>query len=411
MRFKDVVNYGLVKVVSVVFWIIVLKVYAVSLDPEQFGLFSIGFAVATYVSVAATGCQCAALSRFFYEQKASWLVGGIFYSPRMYLPGFLAVIISVLFLLKIEGMDFFHISLILILGLCYGMNQLVSSYLRISMRSFTYLSVHFFQHLIVVLLTIWWMDFGWVSLLYSYCCVYVATILCLSVFVYGRKPDLFSVRGNYGNGRVYFSYGFPIVLIGIFSQLLSTSDLLMLEYYGFSEEVGLYSSNYSVAEKAVFSMLAVMVSAFVPVLYKEHQSDLKSTVKIGRGALLFLAMSLPLVIVLYCYSELISVLFLHAEYSSGHYIIPIISVAGVFAGIAGFYAERLTLRKRAGTLAVLYGIALIANIAVNWGFMTNFGINAAVASTVFAYFLLMVLIVVTGVFLARGDDYIGKAAQ
>jgi O-antigen/teichoic acid export membrane protein len=67
-------------------------------------------------------------------------------------------------------------------------------------------------------------------------------------------------------------------------------------------------------------------------------------------------------------------------------------MAGVFVGVASFYAEIYTLAEKTKVLAKLYFVPLLVNITLNLLFIKSYGMVAAIYSTVFSYALLAILI-------------------
>ena len=189
------------------------------------------------------------------------------------------------------------------------------------------------------------------------------------------------------------SYGLPIVMIGVFSQLLSSMDQILLKYFGYDYEVGIYAANYNLSEKSIFAFLAIYASAFTPILYKSINKENFNLLKqIKKGLFQFLRIAIPIVAFLSFFSKKISYLLLDEKYVEGHWIIPVIAVAGVFVGIASFYSEVLTVSKKTKTLAMLYGFAAIVNFIVNLIFIPNHGLKAAVIATFISYVVLALII-------------------
>jgi O-antigen/teichoic acid export membrane protein len=193
--------------------------------------------------------------------------------------------------------------------------------------------------------------------------------------------------------KSFMSYGLPVLAIGIVSQLLSTSDLLILKLYGYVDEVGIYSANYNIAEKSIFAVLSIIVSAFVPIIYKKStQSNFDIKKEIRNIVVLFLSIALPITLILWVYAPEISIIFLEDRYTSGYFVIQWVAMAGVFVGVASFYAEIYTLAEKTKVLAKLYFVPLLVNITLNLLFIKSYGMVAAIYSTVFSYALLAILI-------------------
>lgn len=391
---KDMIYYAFIKGIGVLYWVILIKLSSNYLTPEDFGNFSITFSVSTVVAILWTGWQSASLVRYYHENNKiifyEVLSKGIFKNLI-----YLCIVWFFVFLLLYLSNSFSNstiVFLVLPLGVVYGIHLFIVNKLRIKRELKKLLLLNVFQALIII--------FGFLALV-----EYFSWKAAVIAFILAYTASLFLVRGKMLTTKVntlsnnkelkekFINYGLPVVSIGIISQLLSASDLLILKFYGYTYEVGIYSANYNIAEKSIFALLTIMTSAFTPILYKKSTiSDFNLRKEITKVVTVFLIISLPILAIIWTYSLEISNIFLEKRYTSGFFIIPLVSIAGIFMGVASFFSESLTLAEKTKQLAYLYSVALIVNILLNIIFIKDYGMIAAVYSTVASYFILMGLI-------------------
>lgn len=393
---RDVIYYGLIKGLNVLYWLIVLKLSSLYLDPISFGNFSIVFNISIYLAIILTGWQSSSALRFYHDIENKYDYYNILLKTIVrsfiYFLGF-GIALCLLFYLYDKDTSK-NILMILPLSIAFGLHQLIVSICRIKRDLKFYLRLIIIQGVTLLSLVIpFIMLLGWVGLMFSFTISYLVVVF---YFMIMKRNQLFLVwKENINKPLVkkMTSYGLPIVMIGAFSQLLSSMDQILLKHYGYHHEVGIYAANYNLSEKSVFAFLAIFISAFTPILYKKiNKENFNLLSQIKKGLFQFLLVAIPVVIILSLFSKKISYLLLDEKYVEGHWIIPVIAVAGIFVGIASFYSEVLTVSKKTKTLAMLYGLAALVNGIVNLIFIPTYGLKAAVGATFISYVVLALII-------------------
>lgn len=393
---KDITYYGIIKAINVIVWIIILKISAAYLDPVSFGDFSVIYSISIYLGIILTGWQSSSALRFYHEVDNKYeyynvLLKTLFF-PFLIFFG-LGLIYCLLFYsyskeTPIEAL------LIVPLSIVYAIYGLVVSISRIKRNLKFYLILIIIQALALLCFAIPLMKlFGWVGLTFSFTISYLALIVYFIINKHNQLKLVWHKAVNKSLVKKMVSYGLPIVIIGVFSQLLSSMDQIFLKYFGYDYEVGIYAANYNLSEKSIFAFLAIYSSAFTPILYKSiNKKNFNLLNQIKKGLFQFLIIAIPIVVFLSIFSKKISYLLLDQKYVEGHWIIPIIAIAGVLVGIASYYSEVLTVSKQTKTLAILYGFAALLNFIINIIFIPNYGLKAAVIATFISYFVLAIII-------------------
>ncbi len=394
---RDIIYYGLIKGITVLYWLIIIKLTSIYLDPESFGNFSIAFSISTYIAIVLSGWQSSAALRFYHEVDSKLiyynvLLKTLFKPFLLFLSiGVIAIVISHFYFLN--EITWIVIAIIP-LSIFYGLFLLIVPVVRIKRDLKFYLRLLLIQSVTLMGIAIPLLRiFGWVGLIGAFVFSYLVVLLYFVIIKRNQFHSIWKVKTNTKLASQMMSYGWPVVLIGAFSQLLSSIDQIILKYNGYNKEVGIYAANYNIGEKSVFAFLTIFISAFTPILYKNINSQKNDLLpQIRKGVLQFLLFALPIVLLLAIFSRTISTIFLNEKYIKGHWIIPVIALSGIFIGIGSFYSEVLTVVKKTKLLAAIYGIAMVINIILNIVFIPRFGILAAVFSTLMAYFVLSLLI-------------------
>lgn len=205
----------------------------------------------------------------------------------------------------------------------------------------------------------------------------------------------------------YFKYGLPIVLISFITFALSSSDQFFLKHFNYNRELSGYIANYSIAEKGVLIILSVMSFVFQPFFFKKHDELTKSAIKdVIKVASLFLVLSFFIFIIVYNFSSELTALLSSNKYVEYSWIIPIVVVGGIFIGLNSLFAELLTLTFKTSLLMLSYLIGFLTNVVLNYLFIPQYGITAAVWSSVFAYFIMFVTTIIFVMYQFKTNKYV-----
>lgn len=396
---NDILYYGLIKAFSVLFWIIILKLNAVYLKPIDFANFTISLNIGIFIAILITGWQSASFLRYYYEEEDKVFLYAVVIKETFKIVVFSTVLF--LFIIWISFFYYYDYFFILlnsfVMSLAYTSFLLITNILRIKRQLRRYLFLTIIFTLISLILYLILIDkYGWCAGLISICISYIL----ISTYVCWKKRNNIKLIFNILVPKKYktklMKYGLPIILIGLSSQVMSTVDVLLLKLYGFEYEAGIYSANYSIAEKSIFALLSIMATAFTPIIFKKsREKGFNIFLEVQNVTKLFLYIAIPIVLLISYFAKDICVLLLDVKYVDGFYIIPYIAFSGIFVGIANFYSEILTVEKKTILLAKIYLYATLFNIVVNIAFIPSYGINAAIISTCLTYIILMVIIIIS----------------
>lgn len=174
--------------------------------------------------------------------------------------------------------------------------------------------------------------------------------------------------------------------IGIVSILISTYfklDTMILSFYKLADEVGKYALSYKIIENILAIWGLFMASVFPIMSSLRRKNDLHSMMKLKKisylAVIVFSFLALP---VFYMYSPNI-ILFLGGEEYGGSVIllrILLLSLPLFFINNISYYL--LLINGEIKKIAMVYSMALIANLALNMIFIPRYGSLATSINTV-----------------------------
>lgn len=237
-----------------------------------------------------------------------------------------------------------------------------------------------------------------IRLVSNYIIVYgVALCIWIYIFIKGKKfVDL-----RYWK----FSLALSVPLIGysIASQVLSTSDRIMIGRMVSDSAVGIYGTIYSVS--SIFTMVWTAINAsFVPYLYQNINNKGNKTIREVSFALIVAYAFVAIFLVLIA-PEIVKILATE-EYYEAIYIMPPIA-AGVFlTAVSNMYSNVLLYLKSSKHIMYAAAIAATANVVLNYIFIKTCGYMAAAYTTMVCYVIMTALLAfwANGKFSKEGDS-------
>ncbi len=164
-------------------------------------------------------------------------------------------------------------------------------------------------------------------------------------------------------GRAMVHFGLPLSVSEIGVQVLQYSDRYAIAALLGAAAVGLYSTNYSIAEKLLILVQAPLVYAAHPPIMASWERGERAEAEemIQTATRWLLLLGLPLVAFTVARSELVSRFLLGEAYVSGHFVIPIIAASVLLYAACQYGHKCFELSKQT---MVITG-ALLAAAALN----------------------------------------------
>lgn len=179
-----------------------------------------------------------------------------------------------------------------------------------------------------------------------------------------------------------FRFNLPLIPQGLANQVLSRSDILMIQYFQGTSQSGIYSLGYSIASIIVLFTVSVN-NVYVAWLYKKL--DVKKFRDIKEKSIIMLEAVFVIVTVIILTAPEIIWFFAPEEYADAVYVIAPVSVGIAFTLVYTLFVHiELYFEK---TALVMLGSILVAvvNIVLNALFIPKYGFVAAAYTTLVSY--------------------------
>lgn len=198
---------------------------------------------------------------------------------------------------------------------------------------------------------------------------------------------------------------FPMLPISLSGLVLLQADILILDQYVTSNEVGIYGFAYNVSMMIVIVFTAFN-NAWIPIFYKLYNDDsMESTLRISKLVQKNFSVVCFLALLLILFSKnMISFIF-DQNYGEAYQLIPIITFAFIFAYLNSLTAAYAMYSKKLFLISLASIFCAALNIFLNFKLIPMYGTVAAALTTLISYFLLSILYFVIVKIFLREDMF------
>lgn len=191
-------------------------------------------------------------------------------------------------------------------------------------------------------------------------------------------------------------YSFPLVIGNLAAWILSLSDRYLLEFFRNSQEVGIYSASYNVAEYSIMLIVSLFMFASGPISIQiwEKDGEEKSKSFVSKVTRYYLIVCIPAVVGLSVLAKPIMSILTGKEYFIGYQIIPFIALGTFLFGLQQRFQAGFVYYKKTGFITFSIVTSGLLNLVLNFFFIPKYGYMAAALTTLVSYAFLMVLMII-----------------
>ena len=187
--------------------------------------------------------------------------------------------------------------------------------------------------------------------------------------------------------REYFKYGFPLIGLVFLEWVLAISDRYLIQMFEGSSNLGVYSINYSISSSMILLINSLLMMGSYPLIVSTWNKYGKGNTEsvINKILKYYLLITLPIIVILFSFSEAIMQLISTKDYVKGHLILPIVSIGLVFLGMTQYTNKAWELTKKPNAILKINFLVVLLNIILNLLFIPYFGYMAAAVTTAISY--------------------------
>jgi O-antigen/teichoic acid export membrane protein len=245
------------------------------------------------------------------------------------------------------------------------------------------------QLIVVTVGAIWFRETG---VLYATAIAQMLQLLLMVKQVLKEDPFVLLTRELIPVIKRYYTYGLTLVVAGLSSWIIASSDRFFLVHFSGVRVAGIYDVVYSLSSQLnqlgapIFAALMPYVAASINL---DKPQEARKYFDQSNKILLFVFM--PAVILYSITGRDLLRIIATAEFAQAFQIVPYLALAIALWQLVGVYNYNLHAHQRGQVLLISMGVAAAVNVGLNVIFIPQYGMMAAALSTLAAYAVIFVL--------------------
>ncbi|MEM4336795.1 MAG: oligosaccharide flippase family protein [Candidatus Woesearchaeota archaeon] len=192
-----------------------------------------------------------------------------------------------------------------------------------------------------------------------------------------------------------FLFGLPIIITTVASSVITSTDTVMITYFKTLDEVAVYNVAMPTASLLWFfgsSIAIILLPLTSEMLKKKHLKLMEQGIELIYKYSIFIV--LPITIVMFIFPDTIINILFGGGYSSGIFILQVLSIAAIFFTIGQINGAILSGLGKPAVNAKITAFAALLNFTLNFVLIPSFGIIGAAIATAIAISLIGILSVI-----------------
>jgi len=394
---KDMLFYLPAKIVPVMANFLGIAAYTRLLAPREYGWYALLTATFSFVHALAFGWAGYVIWRYFEKHKNDQNLTQFLSTVVVMLVVLFLVVAPLWYLITMFLSPYLETRLtsllrvgILVLGAQVGFSMMLTilQVNRQSLKYSLYVSVNALGTLLLAVGLIYFLSLGVEGILWA-TVIFMGGIsgLELSQFCKNWRISPFSFSVSLLGKQLAF--GLPQIGISVGVLVLSMFDRYMIEAFRSTEEVGIYTAAYTVADKSIQIPLSIFTLAALPVIVQtfENKGEEETRLLFKRLFSLYLIILVPAVFGIAALSQDIGEVLLGQSFQSGSAVLPWVAGGAFFFGLSQYTNASFQLKEKPHLLLYLILMASLLNIMLNLALIAPMGILGAGYGTLITYFV------------------------
>ncbi|WP_332373013.1 lipopolysaccharide biosynthesis protein [Lactococcus cremoris] len=324
--------------------------------------------------------------RFYHEEKNLGFVISL---------SFISLFISFVFYLMLamifrQPINFWIVSYIFI----FGVYSIGDSFFRSTNKIYAYMSLELAISIGKIFpMIVFALIFKSINSIFASQILLIGILLVYLIIKNWKTFQLLDYSINRISFEKYFRFGLPLVGLTISNWVLSASDRYIISFLGNDSQVGIYSTNYMLANSIYMMFSLIVLGAFHPMIMRQWHISKESTEELVSQSIdIYFALMVPLCFFGILKSHILLGFFKGDTYT--HYSdIFNWTVLGIFLyGLSMLFHKYFELIEKPSVILLFNLISAIVNIILNFILIPSFGFQIAAFATFLSYLTYIILV-------------------
>ena len=370
---KSIFKYMPSVIIPTICTLFITILYGNFLTPDQYGEFNIFITTISILDVIFFSFISLSVIRFYIVYKQGKEV-------ELLSTYFISLILILVGLFIISYLIFKENILYVLLGVSgYGLFTFYSNLLRVAEKALVFNIIRIAVPVSTIILL-------GLNIILSVFAPYFITALILTIFyIFNNKIKLIFNKDIF---KETISYGVPLIAVGLLNLLLAASDRYMINYYLGSEQVGIYSFGYRIAELSMINITNMVIMGMYPSLIYVFENQGKDSAEkiLDKMLDIHYITTIPVILNLILFTKDI-VRCVFKNYIGAESIVIYIAFGTFFYAMSFYLNKAFELTKNTKKMLFSLILATIFNIILNFILIPIIGIKGAIISTIISYIL------------------------
>lgn len=220
-------------------------------------------------------------------------------------------------------------------------------------------------------------------------CVYIAVLVLVNRTVFKEA----SYKISRSQVMQYLQFGVPLMGLSISNWFLTMSDRYIISYFDGNANVGIYSTNYSLANSIYTMFSLVIINAYHPIIMKKWDESKSLTMKIVSTAIeQYLILMIPLTVYGCMKSSTVLGLFQGDLYAENNWIFNWVAIGILVQGLSLLFHKYYELTQKTSKILTFNIIVAVLNITLNIVLIPVLGFGVAAFTTFVAYLVYCIIV-------------------
>ena len=203
----------------------------------------------------------------------------------------------------------------------------------------------------------------------------------------------FPPLSSFAKIKDYFLFDLPYLPSNLCSWIANSSDRYVIAIFLGIVATGTYSAGYNLASMVLIYMGPLNL-VLVPTLAYLYDNNQKEDVKthLTYSLKYYLLLAIPSAAGLSLLAKpLLQILTIPEIADAGSYIVPLVAASMVFNGCQGITTQSISLVKKTHVIGIVWGMAAVLNLCLNFLLVPYMGMIAAAISTLISFAMATIL--------------------
>ena len=401
---RSVFEYSLSKLLPAAIALVAISIYTRLFSPAEFGQYSIILSVVAFLTLIGSAQMRPIILRFYARYKAEKKVDQFFINIAI-LQFVLSITISlIVFIIKILFYNYIpikYVGYVYIISSLFFFSGLFEGFVHVfrandESKIFTFLWILYalLRHGSAITFCILFSPT--LKLLFS---GFILSAIFIDLILLYILIHRYSLKIHLIDKTIlkdHLKFGLPIMIASLSFWFFSYSDRFLIEWIRGSEEVGIYTAGFTIAERGIKLALSALMLHAYPLLSSkyEHHDAPSTSMLLSDLSQKYILLAFPLLILISLLSKDIVAVYLGDTFLDSSIILPMLTFSFFLIGLSDYVAKGFELTTKTSFLAYLAIFAALLGITLNlfairfYGFL-GAGFVSMLSSAI--YLLLMII--------------------